>query len=541
MNFYETIVIGSGAGGGACAYRLAIKGRQVLLLETGPRYNPSKDYNLHKYEWEILGFPDREKTKYTFGKRQQLRDNMKHLRSWSNAYGLLNDDNERKYLGYFNANGIGGSTLKYQGEAHRFHPNAFKIRTLYGVGKDWPITYEELEPYYDEAEKIIGVAGPQNDPYHPRKSPLPLPPHKLSYASQIVGNGCKKMGLTLVPNTVAILSMPYDGRPPCNYCNGCSFGCPRKDKGSVDVTFIPKAEATGRCTVIEGAHVFKINTKNGKVEEVVYYDNDGNEKVVRAKVVIVACGAVETPRLLLNSEIANSSGMVGKNFMETLLWLSTAIYPMRVDSYRGIPIDSEILDYLFPKPGSFPFASGCRFFPTGGVATGPLSFTLNFFKGWGRDLKEKVLKYFGHTITVGGIGEFLPNKDSFITIDEKVKDRFGIPIAKITAFLEENEIKLLNFMSAKCKEILHASGASEIIHNVSSYDMFLATHVFGTCIMGDDPSTSVVNRYCQTHDVPNLFISDASVFPSSGGGASPSLTISAIGLRVADYIVDHLT
>lgn len=532
---YDAVVIGSGAGGGPCAYGLAIKGKKVLLLEAGPRYDPYEDYHLHKNDWEIQRFPDREKGKYTFGKGQSLKEDLSHLRSRNKAHGLLNHSSFRKYVEYYNAKGVGGSTLKYQGEAHRFHPRAFKIKDIYGVGNDWPITYEDLAPYYETAEHIIGVAGPKVNPYHPRKNALPLPPHKLSYASQIVEKACSEMGLRLIPNTVAILSRAYDGRPNCNYCCGCSFGCPRKDKGSVDVTFIPKAEATGKCKIIEGAHVFRITVKKAKVNGVLYYDSEGKEKAVSSKVVVVSCGAVETPRLLLNSEIANNSGQIGKNFMETLLWLSTALYSKRLDSYRGIPIDGEILNYLFPET-EFPFVSGFRLFTTAGLAPGPLSFALSYVKGWGKEFKRKVERDFGHTLSVGGIGEFLPNKDTYISIDTKEKDRFGVPVAKIQAFLGENEIRLLNFMSAKCRDILKLSGTDEIIDDISSYDMFLATHVFGTCMMGKDPETSVVNPFCQSHDIPNLFIADGSVFPSSGGGSSPSLTISAIGLRVADYI-----
>lgn len=534
---YDAVVIGSGAGGGPCAFGLAMKGKKVLILETGPRYDPYKDYNLHKHDWEITGFPDRARDTHTFGNRQPLKKALNHIRSHNRDSGFLNPAPSRRYVKYYNAKGVGGSTLKYQGEAHRFHPRAFKIRTVYGVGRDWPIGYEDLEPYYRTAEKIIGVAGPAAHPFHPRKTPLPLPPHKLSYTSQIVKDACTGMGLSYVPNAVAILSRQYDGRPFCNYCNGCALGCPRKDKGSVDVTFIPKAEASGNCRIIENAQVFLIKLTNGRVKNVLYHDRSGRGKTVRAKVVVVSCGAVETPRLLLNSDIANSSGQVGKNLMETLMWLSTALFPERLDGYRGIPIDGEIPDFLLPE-AKLPFQSGFRLFSTSAMALGPLNFAL-YFKGWGNELKKKVEKYFGRTMSVGGVGEFLPNKDTHITLDNKVKDRFGVPAARIQAYLGENEIRLLNFMSVKCRQILKASGAGAILQEVSSYDMFMATHVFGTCIMGNHPGSSVVNTFCQSHDIPNLFIADASVFPSSGGGSSPSLTISAIGLRTADYIVQN--
>lgn len=534
-HIYDAVVIGSGPGGGSCAYGLAMKGKDVLLLEAGPRYDPYKDYHLNKTDWEVRKFPDREQGMQTFGEMQPLREDLGSLRSRNRVLGLLNPTSKRRYVKYSHVKGIGGSTLRYLGESHRLHSGAFKIKALLGVGHDWPISSEELAPYYERAEKIMGIAGPEADPCRSRAKPLPLPPHKLSYASQIIEKACSKMGLKLSPNPVAILSKEYDGRPPCNYCNGCTYGCPRKDKGSIDVTFIPKAEATGNCKVIEGAHVFHLNVEKGRVKDVLYYDSEGKEKAVTAKVVVVSCGAVETPRLLLNSRVSNSSGLVGKNFMETLEWLCTALHPERLDSHRGIPIDGEILNYLSPGSG-LPFAGGFRLFTSAGQATGPLSFAMRYFGGWGKELKENVERYFGHDLSIGGIGEFLPNKDTFVTVDEKVKDRYGLPVARIQSFLGENEINILKFMSGKGREILNASGADEIIDEMSSYDLFMAAHVFGTCMMGKDPETSVTNPFCRSHDIVNLFISDASVFPSSGGGNAPSLTIIALGLRAADYI-----
>lgn len=530
---HDVIVIGSGAGGGACAYGLATMGKKVLLLEAGPRYDPFTDFNLHKNDWEVLGFPDREKGKYTYGKAQQLRGDLGRLRSWKRADGPVNPSSLRKYVGYLNAKGVGGSTLRYQGEAHRLHRKAFRIKTIYGVGRDWPFQYEDLVPFYEVAERILGVAGPRVHPHH--KANLPLPPHRLSYAGQIIQKACKKVGIDLIPNSVAILSEDYDGRPSCNYCNACSYGCPRKDKGSVDVTFIPKAESTGNCKIIERAHVFRLNVKRGKAVEAVYYDGQGKEKSVRAKFFVLSCGAVETPRLLLNSGVGNGSGQIGRNMMETLLCLQTAFHPERVDSHRGIPIDGEALDFLFPDEEKLPFASGFRLF-SANLPVGPYGFAMNYGKGWGKGLKEDVEKHFGHTITVGGVGEFLPNSDTFVTLDPSGKDSHGVPVARIQAVLGDNELKMLDFMSSRCREILNASGTDDIVEQMTSYDLFMATHVFGTCIMGKDPGDSVVDPFLRSHEVSNLFVADGSVMPSSGGGISPALTISAIGLRVADYI-----
>jgi choline dehydrogenase-like flavoprotein len=237
---YDCIVIGSGPGGAPFAWRLASKGMNVLVLETGDRYDPHKDYPLDKNNWEERGFPYRKRLKHEFGKSQKLGSTYSSLRSWNKASGKLNPSDERRYYKYQYVLGVGGTTLHFQGEAHRLHLSAFRMKSLFGVAEDWPVSYQDIEPYYSEVERILGVAGPEEIPGRPRSVSYPLPPHKLSYASQVIGKGCKELGLELLPNSVAILSIPYRETPPCNYCNGCVWGCPRKDKGTVDVTFVPK-------------------------------------------------------------------------------------------------------------------------------------------------------------------------------------------------------------------------------------------------------------------------------------------------------------
>jgi choline dehydrogenase-like flavoprotein len=390
-------------------------------------------------------------------------------------------------------------------------------------------------------EKIVGVAGPNQIPGRPRSASYPLPPHKLSYASQVVEKGCKKLGLELLPNSVAILSQPYRNTPPCNYCNGCVWGCPRKDKGTVDVTFIPLAEKSGRCEILTNAFASRIETekKDGekKAKGVLYYDKDGKENFVEADFIAVACGAVETPRLLLNSGI-NGNGLVGKNFMETVFYQVVAFHPERLDSYRGIPIDSVIWNWNEPNP-KLGFHGGYRLFPTVGSAVGPVNYALRFQEGWGEEFVKGVEKWFGHAVSMGGIGEFLPNDNTFVALSEKMKDQFGMPVAKIQSFLGEPELKILDSMARKSKEILKASGAEEIVEEFSAYDFFNATHVFGTCKMGENPGTSVVGPDLRSHEVGNLLVTDASVFPTSGGGDAPSLTIEALSLRAADLLIKN--
>lgn len=544
---FEVVIIGSGAGGGASAWALSKHGMRVLLLEAGPAYDPARDYVLDKPQWEQNGFQHKApgEVRYTFGPMQKLEKQWQRLRSWNHITGLMNPSGQRRAWKYHHVQGLGGSTLHFSAEAHRIHPGAMKMKSRFGVAADWPVDYEELEPYYNRAEGLIGVAGPGGDSIRTRNQPHPLSPHRLSYASTKIREGCRKLGLNWVPNPVAILSRPYDGRPYCNYCNNCNRGCPRADKGSVDVTFIRKAAASGNCTIKTGCRVTRINAGNDdKVKDIHFIDESGSESVISCRVVIVACGAVETPRLLLLSKnknapdgLANESGQVGRNFMETLFWNSSGIFPELIDSYRGIPSDSICWD--FNAPDSIPgVIGGCRFSPATAEADliGPINYARRVVDGWGKNHKDEMRKVFGRVLSVGAIGESLPNHDSYVDLDPEKMDDSGNPVSRIHSSVKDGEIQRLDFMMQKTREILYASGVEKIFEEHGSYDVFSATHVFGTCRMGFDPEESVVDKYCRSHRWRNLFIVDASVFPSSGGGESPSLTIEALAIRTADHI-----
>ncbi len=547
----DVIVIGSGAGGGASAWALSQQGINVLVLEAGPAYDPYKDYHLHQPDWELERFPDKQEhpLKYSFGEMQPLEKRYDRLRTWNHIRGLTNRSDTRIPYKYHHVQGVGGSTLHFTGEAHRLHPKAFQMRSQYGVAADWPLSYEDLENDYAKAERVVGVSGEDKFSQRPRSTDFPLPPHPASYASQKIIAHSHNTDLKWDFNSLATLSAPYEGRPGCNYCNNCGRGCPRKDKGSVDVTFLHKARLTGHCQIQSNSTVLRIiSGDNDRVEGVEYIDKTGATHLVKAKVVIVACGAIETPRLLLLSDtgdgeqgLANESGLVGQNFMETLSWVSAGLHPENLGSYRGLPTD--IISWSYNAPDAISNAiGGCRF----AVGTsesdlaGPVNYAKRVVAGWGLAHKQKMRETFGHVLSVGSIGESLPNPNSFIALDESNKDRFGRSIAKISSFLNEGEISRLKFMANKCREVLNATGVTEIFEEYGSYDFFNSTHVFGTARMGNDPAESVVNPYCQSHRWKNLFIVDSSVFPSSGGGEAPSLTIEALAIRTARYIRQYL-
>lgn len=537
---HDVVIIGAGAGGGSVAYGLARAGIRVLLLEAGPHFEPGSDFRLDLPVWELTRFPRKagSRGRFSYAELQALDGSHADLRSYNIHTGRMVPGDRRHAYGYHHVRGVGGSTLHFTGEAHRLNPQAMKLYRDYGAGADWPFDYATLEPWYEEAEQIAGVAGPARTAQRPRRSPCPLPAHDLSHASRKLAGGAARLGWGWEANTVAALSRPYDGRPDCNYCQQCNRGCPRGDKGSVDVTFLRKAVATGNCSIRSGIQVTRLlSGANDRVHGLVYHDSEGEHQLDAARVVLCA-GSVETPRLLLASDgLANESGQVGRNFLETLGWTSIGLHPEPLGSHRGLPSDSICWDFNAPDaiPGVI---GGIRLSPAVGESdlSGAFNYASRVAGGWGLAHRQRMRESFGRALGVGAIGECLPDAGSYVDLDPEMTDDTGMPLARIHSHLGDMAIARIAFMAARCRELLRASGVETVIEEFGSYDLFSSTHVFGTCRMGQDPSRSVVNADCRSHRWKNLYIVDASVFPSSGGGESPSLTIEALGLRAAGHI-----
>jgi choline dehydrogenase-like flavoprotein len=538
---WDAVVVGAGAGGAAAAYGLCQRGTSVLLLDAGPQFNPIVDYPLTESDWEAHDFPEKpgSAASVTFAPGQKLTGAEPLLVSGSRGMGPLVTSGTRWMEKYYHVRGIGGATLHFTGESHRLHPDSMKMQSRFGVADNWPIDYAELEPFYIRAEELIGVAGPASQGARWRSRGFPLPPHPLSYASRTLGRGAAALGLDWQANSRAALSRQWNGRPACNYCGGCNNGCPRGDKGSADVTFIPAALATGRCAIRADSPVIRIEAGAGdRVTGVLVGRADGTIERIPTTHLILACGAVETPRLLLASNgLANESGEVGRNFMDTLGVTVGALHPDPQHARRGLPDDAICWDFNAPDaiPGVI---GGCRIYNASGESElkGLAGFALRAVPGWGRAHAQSVRRLLGHSLYVGAIGESLPNRNSRVDLDPDQRDQFGIPLARISAWLDEPDIARLRFMAAKSRELLAASGAVDIFESYTSWDWFGATHVFGTCRMAVDPASSVVNADGRSHRWRNLWIADASVFPSSGGGEAPSLTIHALALRTAEKI-----
>lgn len=518
----DVIVIGSGAGGGVIAKELGEAGLEVIVLEAGKRYRPYDDYPTHTTDFEV-------RTADVFSPADARRDRYTTPRT-------------NPFL-YHRVKGVGGSTLAYHAMNPRFHESDFRVRSEDGVADDWPISYAALEPYYTRVEYELGVSGPDGaeaNPFEPpRSQPYPTPAHELNLASRTIKRGADKLGLHLVREPLAIPTKDWEGRPACISAGTCRLGCKIAAKSSIDVTYIPKAERTKRVQIRTECMVREIKVgPDGKARSVIYFDPDGQEKELSARVIVVAGNAVETARLLLMSKsklfpdgLANSSGLVGKRFMEHLSVFAYGLFAERLDPWRGVPTGGIIQDfYATNKKNSF--ARGW----TISVETEnqwPLA-TANSIPGWGTEHKKRMKEIFGHRVGLASDGEQLPDERNQVTLDREIKDNYGLPVPHIINAHLQNEMGMIEAISTRHREILEAAGARDI--HVEDVIPGNSSHYLGTCRMGRDPKTSVVNPGCQTHDVPNLFIGDGSVFVT-GAAVNPAITISALATRTADGII----
>ncbi|MDJ0867049.1 MAG: GMC family oxidoreductase [Myxococcota bacterium] len=545
----DVCVVGAGAGGGIAAWALVHRGLRVRLLETGPRFDPSS-YRSHDPDWELRplvleeGAQDPARQSYESAPGEPLDAAYAHLRSQSFT-AMLGDLERRLPFVWSRVLGVGGSTLHYQGEAHRFPAHAFRMRSELGVAEDWPVDYEELAPYYERVERLLDVAGDAGNPFKPAHGAFPHPAHPLSPASRHVGEAARRLGWQLLPNTLAVLRKSVPGRAACHYCNGCSRGCMVGAKSSVDVAVIPDAERTGRLELVTDFHVSRLDVApDGRVAGVIGHDGAGVEQRHRAAAVVLATGAVETPRILLNSAggahpngIGNDHDQVGRFLMELLYVRRAAVLDRSLRSYIGLPIDSRIWDWN-GAAGRGEVPNGFALGQHAGVLEGPVGFAQEAVSGFGLEHREAVARGFGGGLELFGIVEQLPRADNRVVLSERT-DRFGVPLARVETRLDRGDLDALSAAWKRLGELGEAAGAGEFVAQATAYDVPSATHAAGTCRMGGDPERSVVDASGAVHGHPNLVIADASPLVTQGAGDSPSLTIQALALRAAEALADH--
>ncbi|HLZ25827.1 MAG TPA: GMC family oxidoreductase [Chloroflexota bacterium] len=520
----DVLIVGAGASGAAVAWSLSEAGVRVVCLEQGDWVSP-ESLPHGRDDWELHRVTDFNPDPNV----RQLASDYPVNAAASTFTPLM-----------FNA--VGGSTIHWSAHFPRYHPSDFRVRSLDGVGDDWPLSYAELEPFYDLSDRLTGVSGLTGDPSQPPRSPRGTPPMPIGRLGATMASGFDKLGWHWWVSDGAIVSAPYDGRPACNLCGPCDIGCPTGARASADVTFWPRALSNG-AELRTGCRVREITLgSDGRARGVLYYDRAGALQQQTARVVVVAANGVGTPRLLLNSRsprnpdgVANRSGLVGKNLMFHPFAAVGGIFPEALDGWAG-PIGSVIFSHEFYETD--PRRDFVRGFGLQVVRqSGPLHAALGGFTSsrvpWGGPHETVFAERFGHTINIGVMGEDLPELVNEVTLDPSLADGDGIPAPLVRYRLSDNSVRMLDFGVARAAEALRAAGATQVLDNNPMRPS--GWHLLGTCRMGDDPATSVVDRWGRAHDVANLFIVDGSLFVTSAA-VNPTTTIQALALRTADYI-----
>ena len=537
----DVIVIGCGAGGGFATAALADAGLSVIVLERGPWYD-FKGFPTRNRDWEKRGSAVSSQSSFFSDTSVVIQKGVPIAEKDFDLCTRSSIDRieQRKHRGsfrYYRVHGVGGSTLHYQGEAHRFPPHAFKPRSLFGHGVDWPLDYADLEPWYAQAERWLGVSGEPGNPFKAARGAFPTSGHHLSTRSQWVKRGADRLGWRLEPNTLALPTASYDGRTPCQHSGLCTRGCPFGAKSSVDRAVMPRAMKTGRVRVLDGAQVVELEAgSDGAVAGVIFQRKDGVRQRAVADRYVLAGGGIETPRLLLASQsgrwpagMGNAHDQVGRNLMETIFVDLSIKADVPLQAYKGAPLDAKIWDFNHPgeEPrGGFTLAvSGSN-----SIYHGPLSYARRM-GGFGLEHKERMREEFGARFSLVGIADHQPHPDNRITLSSEL-DKAGVP--KVHAHSDYSEIdrNTLRSMIARLTELAGECESAETGMLYSTYSNPAVTHLAGTCKMGEDPEQSVTDRYGRVHGVDNLFIADASILPGQGMGDSPSLTIEALALRM---------
>ena len=528
----DVVVVGAGPSGAVAALALAEAGFSVVALEQGkwPDYDA---YPGARPEWELVG-------QKRFHPNPNVRDSPED-------YPIDVADTSINPLMF---SGVGGSATLYGGLWMHLLPSDFRVRTLDGVADDWPMTYEDLLPYQLRIEREVGVSGMAGDPAYPARPDFPMPALPIGEIGRRAAIGMNKMGWHWWPGSNAIPPEAYGGLNACVRRGTCVTGCPEGAKSTTDRSHWPRAIKAGARLVTQ-ARVRQIDTNaEGLATGVTYIDANGRERQQRARVVIVCANGVGTPRLLLLSGgnrsegLANSSGLVGKRLMMHPFASVLASFNEPMDSWRG-PFGQRIYSLEFMETDtSRGFVRGTKWnaLPSGGPTTvsGVVGSKLfvNASGGlgdlWGENLHENVRRRLGHSLVWGIVCEDLPEESNQVVLSDELTDLDGVPAPKIVYKLSENSERMLRFNIDRCIESVEAAGA---IEHLTAYPIRESGwHLLGTCVMGNDPAKSVVDQWGRSHDVPNLYVMDGSVFPTSGA-VNPTATVMSLALRNTERLI----
>ena len=505
----DVVIVGVGSAGGVLLQRLARAGFRVIGFDAGPFWDTERDWvsdeaGSHKLYWNNLRITGGENP-LTFGENNS-------------------------------GQGVGGGSVHWAGFTPRFHPSDFSVYSDTGLGADWPISYWDLKPYYVEMEREIPVSGP---PYYPWGDPhgYTYGPHPTAGVSDALVRGCTELGIGVsIGGPVAINAGSHADRPHCIYRGFCIQGCKVGAKQSTLVSHVPDAIRHG-AEIRANCMVGRVNLgKDGRVTGVTYFDAEGGEHEQKAKLVILCGYAIETPRLLLNSAcpgfehgLANSSGTVGKYLMAQAGNVILGRFPDLIRMYKGPPANS-LTEAFYETDPTRDFVRGFAIQTVGPL---PIAFAKQLIaaKGaWGWEMRRLMMDA-NHWAAFGLLGEILPWEDNAVTLAQET-DRFGLPVARITFSLHDNDKKLIAFGRKTTEDVMWAAGAEEVVQEARY------AHLVGGARMGRDPHTSVVDAFGQAHDIANLFICDGSILPTQGS-ANPGLTIQALAARTADYLISE--
>ncbi len=501
-------IVGTGAGGGTLACRLAEHGFSVVAFDAGPFWRPLEDFASDETEQNKVFWAD-----------DRLIDGEQPIRMGVNNSGKS----------------VGGSTVHFQMVSLRFRPEWFKSRSQLGYAVDWPLDWREMWHYYDYVEDALAIAGPIDYPWGPKRKRYPYRPHEVNAAGLVLARGAEAMGTAWAACPLATVSAPRGLSPPCVYRGFCRIGCSTNAKQSVLTVWIPRAIAAG-AEIRDLAMVGRIETNDAGRATGVHYQRQGEWRFQKARHVVVAGYAIETPRLMLLSAgnrfpdgLANSSGLVGKYLMTQSNQSVWGLMDEEVRCYKGPPslTINEHWNYVDKHPTK-DFDGYYLFYSQGPLPLEWVAVQTGARKLWGEALRTEMEKY-NHQAGLRMVGELLPYENNRVTLADE-EDQYGLKIPRVTYSYSDNDRRLIQHGMDQMEQHLRAAGATDIFRQEDD-----TNHLNGTARMGSDPRTSVVDADCRCWDIPNLWVCDGSVFPTVGG-VNPSETIQAIACRTADRI-----